>query len=308
MQKILNIISLAIIIFGILFFCKNNDEIISYSLSTLSNEETTIPTPNEYYKDYTFSAVKNVTNFKPENKNDILNIIYTSLNSGSSNFSFYCNYKECLNDVDALTKENKVLSIINNMVNPFNSYSKLYITTNKLGKVNVTLEKLYTEDDIKIINEKINSITKEIINENMSNKEKIKKMHDYLINHTQYDTERANQIKSGNDTNPKYNSHKANGPLLEGMGLCSGYSDVMKIFLDKLNIPNYKIANDEHIWNLVYIDNSWLHLDLTWDDPVTENNQNVLLDTFFLINTNTLFKNDPSGHEFDSNYYIEAKN
>lgn len=309
MQKIFNFISIVIIVFAGFYFIKNNEKIIGYELKNISNiENIEKPTPNSYYKEYNFAFVKQTNNFTPENKQDILNIIYTSLNSGSDSFSFYCSskYKECLDDIDSLSKDNKTLSVINNMVSPFNSYNKLYIATNKLGKVTITLDKLYSDDDIKKINEKMNIIINEVTNDNMKDEEKIKKIHDYLINHTKYDSERANNIKSGNDSNPKYSSHKATGPLFEGMGLCSGYSDAMKIYLDILNIPNYKISNTEHIWNLVYINNTWLHLDLTWDDPVTTNNQDVLLDTFFLINTNELLKNDPEGHLFDKNYYIEA--
>ena len=114
-------------------------------------------------------------------------------------------------------------------------------------------------------------------------------------------------IESGTDTTPKYNSHKANGPLLEGYALCSGYSDAMKLYLDELGIPNYKISNDKHIWNLVYIDNKWLHIDLTWDDPITNDGGSLLLDNFFLITTDELLKLDVSNHGYNIDYYPELK-
>ena len=31
----------------------------------------------------------------------------------------------------------------------------------------------------------------------------------------------------------------------------------MAIFLNELDIDNYKISNDTHIWNLVYINGIW---------------------------------------------------
>ena len=95
------------------------------------------------------------------------------------------------------------------------------------------------------------------------------------------------------------------GVLIEGYGTCNGYADAMAIFLDKLNVINYKISNEEHIWNLVYLDGKWYHLDLTWDDPISDINVNR--DTYFLITTNTLEKINDGTHKFDKSIYIEAK-
>ena len=310
MKKFFSLIFVLLIIASCILFYKYHQEIITYAVRLFtSNDKIKAPTNNDYHQDYDFELVKDVDNFSPQNKNDILNIIYTVLNSGTDEFSFYCEneYKNCIDDINDLSNDKFSLSIINNLVSPYNSYSKLYITTNDLGKVTITMDKLYTEEDIKNLNNKLDEIEKEIIKENMSNKDKIKSMHDYIINHSVYDSERANNIKSGNDANPKHQSHKANGPLLEGISLCSGYSDAMKIYLDRLNLPNYKISNNDHIWNFVYLDGKWLHLDLTWDDPVTATNQNLLLHKFFLISTNDLLKLDPSGHTFNEKYYPEAK-
>ena len=79
----------------------------------------------------------------------------------------------------------------------------------------------------------------------------------------------------------------------------------MKIFLDKLNIINYKISNDQHIWNLVYLDGTWYHLDLTWDDPISE--VNITRDNYFLINTSTLEKLNDELHYFNYYNFLEAK-
>ena len=79
----------------------------------------------------------------------------------------------------------------------------------------------------------------------------------------------------------------------------------MKIYLDKLKVPNYKVSNANHIWNLVYLNGQWLHLDLTWDDPVTSNGSNILLHKFFLISTDELKKLDSSTHTFNEKYYPE---
>ena len=101
-----------------------------------------------------------------------------------------------------------------------------------------------------------------------------------------------------------YKSNTAIGVLLEGYGICSGYSDAMGIFLDKLGIDNYKISNDTHIWNLVKVNNKWLHIDLTWDDPIYE--QNLNRDTYFLITTAELEKLNDNTHSFNKTVFKEA--
>ncbi|UKI58189.1 MAG: hypothetical protein L6V81_01725 [Clostridium sp.] len=36
--------------------------------------------------------------------------------------------------------------------------------------------------------------------------------------------------------------------------------------LDKLHIPNFKVTSSEHVWNVVYYNGKWTHIDATWDD------------------------------------------
>ena len=151
-----------------------------------------------------------------------------------------------------------------------------------------------------LIDYKINEIYKEVIgNSNFDNTTKIKKLHDYIINNTEYDT-----LKTDNINDTTYRSNTAFGVLVEGYGICSGYSDTISIFLNKLGIENHKISNDTHIWNLVYINGVWTHLDSTWDDPISDRNLNR--DTYFLISYDELEKLNDDTHSFDKNIYIEA--
>ena len=283
-------------------------EIVSFTINTVTDHITVeAPNDNNYKKDYNFMLVQNTSNYHAKNKQDILNIIYTILNSGENNFTFYCakDYSSCLNDIKDISENQNLLSTINNMISPYNSYEKLYITTTTYGKANITINKLYTSEEISNINNKIEQIKSEIITDNMSSKVKLLAYHDYLVNNTVYDEVRAEDIKMNNEQNNSNNSHKATGPLFEGMALCSGYSDAMKIFIDQLNIPNYKVSTQNHVWNALYLDNNWLHIDLTWDDPVTSNHSNVLLHNYFLIDTNALLSLDMTSHNFNKEYYPE---
>ena len=77
----------------------------------------------------------------------------------------------------------------------------------------------------------------------------------------------------------------------------------MMLFLEKLNIPNYKISTENHIWNYVKIDNTWLHLDLTWDDPITKDNRDILDYSYFLIDDDRLFELEKEEHNYDKKIY-----
>lgn len=301
------------ILFCILFiFCFTyKEDIVNFVMSSaVQNKEVTLPNDTEVnFNNYEFGFVKETNDFHVKNRQGILNVIYTVLNHGISDFTFYCDksYDGCLDELENISRDQVLLSTINNFVSPYNSYERVYFKITTYGEVNMTTDKLYSDEEIRKIESKIAEFETTNIKDNMNVRDKIKAFHDYLINNSVYDKERAKAIENGNDSENN-NSHKATGPLIDGIALCSGYSDAMKIYLDKLGVPNYKISNSNHIWNLVYLNGEWLHLDLTWDDPVTTDGSNILLHRFFLITTDELMKLDKNGHDFNSIYYPETKN
>ena len=262
---------------------------------------------NEYSKRVSYEYFKIVDDFTVDSQMDIINTIYTILDSGMTEYSFYCSseYELCQYDIEKISTDSKTLSILNNFVHPYNSYNKLFISSNSMGKIKLTIDKLYNEDEINYINEQIDLISNTITNNNMSDVEKIKSFHDYIIKNTTYDTERANEIKQNIYTGNKYMSHKANGVIMNKIALCSGYTDLMAIYLNKLNIKNFKIATNDHIWNAVNMNNAWLHLDLTWDDPVTDTGEPMLLDEFFLISQTELVNAKTGQHNYEEKIYKE---
>lgn len=302
MKKTITFATLLIIL-GIIFSQK--ETIIDYyNQYQITNYQKSITlSKNEYYRDYSFDYVQTTDNFIPENKQDLLNIFYTAINSGQNNFTFYCpnKYKDCAKEVQQIANNQTLLSHINNFVHPYNGFKHIETEYDSLGKVTISTQKNYTASDITTINDKINDIINEIITPNASDEEKIKTIHDYIINNSKYDSARSDQ----NIIN--YKSDIAYGPLLEGYGICGGYTDAMELFLEKLNIESYRISSENHVWNAVYLNNNWYHLDLTWDDPVTPNSQDLLQHDFFLINTNRLIELEKQEHTFDQTIYQELK-
>ena len=301
-MKKLATIGILMIILGLTM---QNKEIILKQLNTFfyPRKEVVLGEKNEYYREYDFNFVQNTDDFIPENKNDLINIYYTAINAGKDTFSFYCSeeYESCISDVRNIANDQTILSDINNFVHPFNGFTHIETEYDSLGEVRITIIHSYTEQEIQEIKAKIEQLKPSLINPNLTPEQNIKTIHDYIINNSKYDSDRSEKNII------TYKSDIAYGPLLQGYGICGGYTDAMQLFLEELGIKNFKISSDSHIWNAVYLNNTWHHLDLTWDDPITSNKIDVLDHNFFLINTNQLLSIEQTEHNFNQEIYSELK-
>lgn len=123
-----------------------------------------------------------------------------------------------------------------------------------------------------------------IIDNHMSDRDKVKAVHDWIINNTVYDYH--NYL---NGTIPDA-SYEIQGVMLNGTAVCSGYAKAFDYFMYVLKIEHQYLTgvayNGEesggHAWNRVMIDGNWLYIDCTWDDPVGGTN-NYLLYDYYLI-------------------------
>lgn len=93
------------------------------------------------------------------------------------------------------------------------------------------------------------------INNTMTNLEKALYINDWIALHSYYDK-----------TLTKYTAKEL---LLEGTAVCQGYASAYYYLLGYLGIPVGLVRSSEmgHIWNAVYINGHWYHVDTTWDDP-----------------------------------------
>lgn len=301
------IIVIGVISIVLVTICAFNKENIKYKYYEYTmNKKYSSQVVNEYYIEDNFNYVENYTDIGIKNKEELINFIYYTLNSGIPHTERYIKkeYTNYQNDINILSSNNgkdfkEIISLLNNFVHPYNSSNNININYGGKYKIGITINKAYTNEEINQINEVVDKVIKEKITNNMPPKEKIKIIHNYIIDNTQYD-----KLKYEDKNDKTYKSNTAYGVLIEGYGTCNGYADAMAIFLDKLNIINYKISNEKHIWNLVYLDGSWYHLDLTWDDPISDININR--DIYFLITTEKLEELNDGTHNFDKTIYTEA--
>ena len=303
MKKSVFILGITIVLVGFLFFYQDELQKLYYSVLRRFTENEIVLEKNEYFRDYDFQFVQNTDDFEPNSKQDLYNIFYTVINSGMNNFTFYCpdSYSSCLDEVEVLANDQDMLSHINNYVHPFNGFNHIETQYDSLGKVNVHIEKSYSESEIDDVEREVERLSSELIVAGDTDINNIRRIHDYIIDHSVYDSNRSDY----NDTT--YRSDIAYGPLLQGYGICGGYTDAMELFLEELGIQSYKISSEQHVWNAIYLDGEWYHLDLTWDDPVTSTGENLIEHNFFLIDTPTLLELEQTEHNFNQDIYPELK-
>ena len=92
-----------------------------------------------------------------------------------------------------------------------------------------TIERWTTEITHRVINNYIDEFNNKNINLSMNNYDKIKSFHDHIVNRTMYDEEN------------KFDSYTAYNLITSGISICGGYSDIMAIYMNQLDIKNYKI-------------------------------------------------------------------
>ena len=134
----------------------------------------------------------------------------------------------------------------------------------------------------------LESILPTIVNNNMTDYEKIKAVHDYICLFLDYDY--TYQYRSVTDV------------LDHRTAVCHGYANLFKAFMDLLGIQNEFVvghANGEivdpsfteyinHSWNTVTLNGVTYHIDTTWDDLTKE--YNIINYECFMVDKTTIDK------------------
>ncbi len=130
-----------------------------------------------------------------------------------------------------------------------------------------------------------------------------KHLHDYLISHCTYDE------AAGSNADAYENAYSAYGALVDQRAVCEGYAKAMQLLLNEVSIPATVLIGrssdtwESHMWNLVRINGSYYHLDVTWDD-----NEDAPQYTYFNV-TDTVIQrtHQPDEGQFDDITCTETK-
>ena len=168
----------------------------------------------------------------------------------------------------------------------------------------------YTESTLEDVNSKIEIIKQKIQEyitgtENLSDYEKELYIHDKLAQSVTYsDLE---------DLPRAY--HTAEGPFLENIGVCDGFTKTLQILYDQLGIDSIIVLgvldDNPHAWNLVNIEDNWYHVDLTSSRSIIEET-GIITHAYFNLSDERMqkiatFDNPellPKADSLDCNYYI----
>lgn len=164
----------------------------------------------------------------------------------------------------------EVAAILSN-VNPFD----LTITQNVVKYTSSDQTELYASYHVTFENmdsryeealAQAKKLSQQLIDEGMTQNEKIKAIHDHIITHTIYDVEAQASKDKGLDV------FKAAGVFNDHKAVCTGYSRAFMMLAREAQIPAIYVSSEamNHSWNYVYDGDTWRYIDVTWDDPVPD--------------------------------------
>ena len=105
----------------------------------------------------------------------------------------------------------------------------------------------------------------QVVKDGMSEEEKVKAIHDYLI----YS---ANYVNDGNYQSAENWAYGAGGVLIHKEGVCQSYSIAFYMMAVSAGLDCKFVSGTakggDHAWNQVKVDGKWYYIDCTWDDPI----------------------------------------
>lgn len=192
--------------------------------------------------------------------------------------------------------------------------TKMYINIEKITKItgvkynvyinngtkpNYLVDGFNSKQDVENYELQIEQVKNSLIStlEGKNDYEKIKTVHDYLIENIEYDT-----------TISQSNIYDVYGALVLKKCVCEGYAKAFQYIMNEIGLENAivigmatnsKNQTENHAWNYVKLNEQWYAVDATWDDPVVIGGGPLLKSQkykYFLKGSNTMNKDHvPSG-------------
>lgn len=175
---------------------------------------------------------------------------------------FYLDGKQ-MSDRVTYTPGEHVIRIVAGRQSYEKTLSVSYSIKNALLKKDATG---YTPENKKVLNAAFAAVD-QVVTPGMSEEQKVKAIHDYLIYH-------ANYANNGDYSNAAKWAYGAEGVLLHGEGVCQSYAIAFYMMATSAGLDcryvtgHVTTTGGGHAWNRVRVDGAWYYIDCTWDDPV----------------------------------------
>lgn len=127
-------------------------------------------------------------------------------------------------------------------------------------KYDINIEYRFTDVQLEQMNYEVVKKADSImlgITDDMTDYDKLKYFHDYLITNTE------------SNVNDEY-SDTMYGTLIRKKALCEGYAKTFSYLCNRAGIKNLIVTGYTgvaHMWNMVKLGDKWYHVDVTWDNP-----------------------------------------
>lgn len=217
-------------------------------------------------KEISSSKTQNLlsTSFDVTSSSDLTSRIQYILNNRLTDVNLHITYSF---DVDQLGSQLKDLLETNPPVDEYVYSSITYLSYSGSGydgdyNIPLKLEYVETKAQADAAETKVRQILSQIIKTGMSDLDKEKAIHDYIVSNVAYDE--------------SLTDHSDYGALFNHTTVCQGYALLTyKMLTDagikaKIVISNNDNSETGHAWNMVQINGVWYHLDCTFDDPVPD--------------------------------------
>lgn len=159
---------------------------------------------------------------------------------------------------------------------------------------NLQISYVETKSQADMVETQVRQILSQIIKDGMSDFEKEKVIHDYIVSSVAYDT----TLIDHSDYGALFNKRTT---------VCQGYALLCYKMLTDAGITTRLVVSDNgpdeegHAWNMVQVNGKWYHLDCTYDDPVPDVPGRIKYN-YFNKTDNEMSQN----HTWDRTKYPEA--
>lgn len=159
-------------------------------------------------------------------------------------------------------------------LNGYVEYSTYRMSNSDIGNMTITLGVYdhWSDNDLEEAKKELQGALSSIVaeaNTISDDYEKVKFVHDYIIEFNTYDYE-AYELGDAIDAEADACVSSAYGALVSGEVMCAGYARAFDLVMHKLGYESIFVSGTadggSHAWNLLLLGDGFYHLDLTWDD------------------------------------------
>lgn len=252
-----------------------------------------------------------------KNENEFIQFVYNGMLAGKDEIQvlyYGVNYKEIHNEfLDRII--HRIFEMDDKKTSDDADYLRYNLNEVRINTqsylfniVSITILPKWKESmkETEIVNKKVKEILKSLKLEKDSDYEKIRKIHDYIVQNFEYDEE--------------LNNYTVFNGLKDGSMICQGYMLLAYKMLTEAGIETKCIdgtgssptGTQSHGWNLVKLGEYWYNIDTTWDDPVWigdtsawEDEGSSIQYSYFLKGSDAFNKDHASSAEFLTADFME---